>query len=125
VSSTDRTPLVQIVASEPESDPVQEHAGRIMKLASILDTPHPFQKGQLVRWKRGLKNRILPAYNEPVIIREVLAQPLFDSCEIARCTGSLFFGEPLTLVVGLVDPEGDFAELRYDGRRFKPYSVSA
>jgi hypothetical protein len=120
MSSSDRTPLVQIVADEPECDPAAEHARRITELASCMDETNPFKKGQLVRWKAGLKNRILPAYNEPIIVREVLAQPLYDSCETARCTGSPFFGEPLTLVVGLIDPDGDFVELRYDGRRFEP-----
>ena len=120
MSSSDRTPLVQIVANEPERDPAAEHARRITELASSMDEASSFKKGQLVQWKPGLKNRILPAYNEPVIVREVLAEPLFDGCETARCTGSPFFGEPLTLVVGLIDPDGDFVELRYDGRRFQP-----
>jgi hypothetical protein len=38
-----------------------------------MDKPHIFQKGQLVRWKAGLKNRAAPAYNETVLVREILA----------------------------------------------------
>jgi hypothetical protein len=125
MSSSDRTTLVQIVTSQPDTDPVAEHAARITEFASSMDEASTFKKGQLIRWKAGLKNRILPAYNEPVIVRDVLAEPLYDSCETARCTGSPFFGEPLTLVVGLIDPDGDFVELRYDGRRFEAYNVSA
>ena len=82
--------------------------------------PHVFEKGQLVRWKAGLKNRAIPAYNEPAIIREVLTAPVYDACETARCAGSPYFGEPLSLVLGIVDPDGDFVELRYDARRFEP-----
>ena len=124
MSSSDRTTLVQIVTSQPDTDPVAEHAARITEFASSMDEASTFKKGQLIRWKAGLKNRILPAYNEPVIVRDVLAEPLYDSCETARCTGSPFFGEPLTLVIGLIDPDSDFAVLRYDGRRFEPCSIS-
>jgi hypothetical protein len=100
--------------------PVTAHARRLTELAASIDEPHPFHKGQLVRWKPGLRNRLLPAYNEPAVVREVLSVPIYDACEKARCSGSPDFGEPLTLVLGVFDPDGDFAELRYDGRRFEP-----
>ncbi len=124
MSNSDRTTLVQIVPTEAAEDPTADRARRLTELVSNIDEVSTFSKGQLVRWKAGLKNRILPAYNEPVIVREVLAQPLFDSCETARCTGSPFFGEPLTLVLGVIDPDGDFVEVRFDGRRFETYGVS-
>jgi hypothetical protein len=54
----------------------------------------------------------------------VMAIPQYDTCEAARCTNSPFFGEPLTLVLAVVDSEGELFELRYDARRFEPYSVS-
>jgi hypothetical protein len=85
-----------------------------------MDTPQKFQKGQLVRWKAGLKNRKVPAYNEAAIVREVLAAPVFDTCEAASCACTPYFGEPLTLVVACIDPDNDFLEFRYDGRRFEP-----
>jgi hypothetical protein len=89
-----------------------------------MDKPEVFRKGQFVRWKAALKNRALPAYDEPAVIREVMAIPQYDTCEAARCTNSPFFGEPLTLVLAVVDSEGELFELRYDARRFEPYSVS-
>jgi hypothetical protein len=88
-----------------------------------MDKPHIFHKGQLVRWKAGLKNRAAPAYNEAVLVREILAAPIFDTCEASSCAGSPYFGEPLTLVLALLDHDGDFVELRYDGRRFEPVDV--
>ena len=33
---------------------------------------------------------------------------------------SPYFGEPLTLVLAILDPDGDSLEFRYDGRRFEP-----
>jgi hypothetical protein len=60
------------------------------------------------------------AYNEAAIAREVLSVPAYDACEAARCANSPFFGEPLTLVLAVVDSDGDLFELRYDARRFEP-----
>ena len=120
MSSSKSSGLVRIIPSQSTEDPATEHARRLTGLSVALDKPHVFEKGQLVRWKAGLKNRVFPAYNEPAVVREVLAAPVYDGCETARCAGSPYFGEPLTLVVGVVDSDGDFVELRYDGRRFEP-----
>ena len=120
MSSSKSTDLVRIIPSQSSDDPAAEHARRLTGLSVALDKPHVFEKGQLVRWKAGLKNRAMPAYNEAAIIREVLVAPVYDGCETARCAGSPYFGEPLSLVLGIVDPDGDFVELRYDARRFEP-----
>ena len=120
MSRSKSTDLVRIIPSQSTENPATEHARRLTGLSVALDKPHVFEKGQLVRWKAGLKNRVFPAYNEPAVVREVLAAPVYDGCETARCAGSPYFGEPLTLVVGVVDSDGDFVELRYDGRRFEP-----
>ena len=77
-----------------------------------------FQPGQIVQWKSGMKNRIKPAYAEPVIVMEVLDPPVFDLCK--DFSGSNFFAEPLTLVLGLHGSEGEFFLYHCDGRRFEP-----
>lgn len=114
---------VRLLSSETEDDPNAERVRRLAELADAMDKSHIFRKGQLVQWKPGLKNRAAPAYNEPAVVREVLAVPVFDTCEAASCAGSPYFGEPLTLVLAIFDPDGDFAELRYDGRRFEPVGL--
>jgi hypothetical protein len=76
-----------------------------------------FRPGQIVQWKSGMKNRSKPAYAEPVIIMEVLNPPVFDSSK--EMAGSNLFREPLTLVLGLHDTDGDFLLFHYDGRRFE------
>ncbi len=121
--SETRQKAVRLLPSGAEDGLVAERTRRLAELARALDTSHTFQKGQFVRWKTGLKNRKMPAFNEPVIVREVLAAPVFDGCDSARCAGSPDFGEPLTLVLAIVDPDGDFVEFRYDGRRFEPAEV--
>ncbi|MEI8158478.1 MAG: hypothetical protein WCH60_16560 [Burkholderiales bacterium] len=76
-----------------------------------------FRSGQIVQWKSGMKNRSKPAYSEPVIVMEVLTPPVFDTSK--EMAGSNLFREPLTLVLGLHDTDGDFLLFHYDGRRFE------
>lgn len=85
---------------------------------SLASAPiNGFHPGQIVQWKPGLKNRRLPDYGEPVIIMEVLNPAVYDtSKEIA---GSNLYREPLTLVLGLNDADGDFVFYHFDGRRFE------
>jgi hypothetical protein len=116
--------FLQIVPTETAEYPGGEHARRLTELVGAMDEPQAFKRGQFVRWKAGLRNRALPAYNEAAIVREVLSVPVYDGCEAARCANSPFFGEPLTLVLAVVDSDGDLCELRYDARRFETYDVS-
>ena len=76
-----------------------------------------FRSGQIVQWKSGMKNRTKPAYAELVIVMEVLNPPVFDTSK--EMSGSNLFREPLTLVLGLHDTDGDFLLFHYDGRRFE------
>lgn len=76
-----------------------------------------FAPGQIVRWKSGMKNRKFPAYGEPVIIMEVLNPAVYPPDE--DLAGSNLFREPLTLVLGLHDSDGDFMAYHFDGRRFE------
>jgi hypothetical protein len=114
---------VRLLSSKPGGDSPAKHVQQLSELADAMDKPHIFQKGQLVRWKPRLKNRAAPAYNEAVLVREILAAPIFDTCEASSCAGSPNFAEPLTLVLALLGHDGDFVELRYDGRRFEPVDV--
>jgi hypothetical protein len=76
-----------------------------------------FHPGQIVQWKVGMKNRTKPAYAEPVIVMDVLNPPVYDLSEGKE--GSNLFREPLTLVLGTHDTDGDFLLFHYDGRRFE------
>jgi hypothetical protein len=91
----------------------------LAELARRLDTHHVFAKGQFVVWKAGLKNKVKPDYGEPAIVTGIYPSPLYDRTEIS--SGSPYFHEPLTLVIGVYH-EDDLVEFRVDGRRFEPVS---
>jgi hypothetical protein len=74
-----------------------------------------------VKWKEGLRNRKYPAINEPVIVVRVLDTPFFDDSEKPY---SALFREPLDILLGLVDSEGDLVTFHYDRRRFEPFKRS-
>jgi hypothetical protein len=82
-------------------------------------TEHEFQGGQLVKWKNGMRNRSAPQLNQPAIVIQVLAEPIYDN-ELQ--SGSTYFHEPLDLILGVVDKDGDFLIFHFDKRRFEPYS---
>ena len=89
---------------------------------ALLSQMHPFKPGELVCWKPGLKNRRLPAYGTPAVVLEVIDPPIPDT---EQESGSTYFREPLSLVLGLFwDREpgrGDFVAFHVDGRRFEAW----
>lgn len=74
-----------------------------------------FNSGDLVSWKKGLKNRTLPHDGEMAIVIEQLATPVVDN-EVS--SGSPFFRENLDLIAGVIHDNGDFLVFYYDSRRF-------
>ncbi len=75
-----------------------------------------FEPGELVRWKPGMRNRRRPAYGTPAVVVLKLAEAVApDLAEPA----SAYFAEPLDLVLGLLDEEGDFITFYFDSRRFE------
>jgi hypothetical protein len=99
-------------AKRPET---REHLRELFKR---LQLRHDFAPGQLVQWKQGLKNRRLPEYGVPVIVLEVLSEPVTDA---ENGAGSAYFREPLSLVLGVLLQSGDLGRYHYDGQRFEPY----
>lgn len=81
-----------------------------------LEQHSSFRRGQLVRWKPGLRNKQLPAYGDSAIVLEVLDAPLVN---VADPPDSPFFRERLDLALGVLDAAGDFVCFHFDGRRFE------
>lgn len=77
-----------------------------------LTTKEPFQPGDMVGWKKGLQNKRSVG---PFIVVEVLPEPVYDRNN--QDSGSPYFREPLDIVAGKFDADGDFVCYYYDSRR--------
>lgn len=91
---------------------------RLSQLAQDYLYEHRFQQGDLVTWKPGLRNRKMPDYGEPMVVVEVLDEPVYDQ---TIDSGSPYFREPLTVRCLLVDEDGDALVFYYDAGRLMPY----
>lgn len=78
--------------------------------------------GMLAQWKPGMKNRKTPEYDVPMIVVEVLEQPIIDS---TFDSGSVYFRERLDIILGFIEEDDGFCMLHYDSRRFEPYTGPA
>ena len=75
---------------------------------------HTFKPGDIVQWKPGMCHKKTKG---PFIVIEVLTEPIFDG---QSESGSTYFREPLTLVLGTMVRD-DFTTFYFDGRRMEPY----
>ena len=99
----------------------RDAAGRVstpedlLAASRIFKTQYTFAVGDIVEWKPQMKNRRSPG---PFVVMEVLDTPVMDD---AHDSGTPYYREPLDLVLGQIDGEGDFMTLHYDSRRFQPH----
>lgn len=105
-----------------DMDRINERINDLVELRNRYETYHTLKPGMLVRWKAGLKNKKRPEYNEPAIVMEVLLDPLRDN---ENGAGSAYYREPLDLLLGLIDGDGDFVIFHFDQRRFEPLPIPA
>jgi hypothetical protein len=98
---------------------VPEHISKLRAAKDVFNQVYEFKPGDLVVWKKGLRNKARPALSEPAIVIQILETPLKDPDK--QDSGTPYFNEPLNLVLGLIDDDGDFVIFHYDKRRFEPY----
>ena len=105
--------------TEPAVEQIYDDAyiSRLKVSYEAMLTQNTFSKGQLVRWKLGLKNRRLPQENQPAIVWEVLAEPIIQN---DKESGTPYFREPLDIALALLDKDGDLVIFHYDSKRFEP-----
>ena len=105
--------MAELAEAPPEYECSREQLERAF---AKLNTKHSFKPGDIVQWKSGLKNK---RSSGPMIVIEVLECPI---CDPAQETGSQYFREPLDIILGKCDSEGEFICYHYDSRRFEPYT---
>jgi len=93
----------------------------------FLEEPEtPLRPGDIVMWKEGCANRKRPKADEPAVVLEVLDHPVYGE---EKSSGSPYFHEPLDIVLGMLDSDGDLTRYFFDKRRFrlamKPEDVAA
>ena len=72
-----------------------------------------FVPGDIVEWKQGFKNKKTTG---PFVVVEVLPHPVSNNNDES---GSAYFREPLDIILGHTDSDGDFICYHYDSRRFQ------
>ena len=87
----------------------------IRKVASFVESPADFKPGDIVRWKRGLKNKKMPTDDQPAVVINQLSKPII----VDKDSGTPYFNEPLDLVLAFTGREGELVVFYYDRRRFK------
>ena len=97
-----------------------EDINGLKELNELFLKKHDFKKGEIVKWKKHLKNRRLPTENQPAIVVDILYPPLLSNEEE---TGNTYFREPLDIILGFInESDGAFIVFHYDSRRFEPYN---
>ncbi len=95
-----------------------EYREKLRRGVDLLLQPHEFSPGQLVQWKPGLRNKRRPAYGEAAVVASILALPAHDTDDAS----SPYFKEPLDIVLGMLDADGDLVLYHFDSRRFEPFA---
>lgn len=94
-----------------------ETVAELCRLCESLHNGHKFSVGDVVRWKSGLKNKLHPAYDVPVVVFEILDEQIENPSESA---GSQYFREPLDMIIGyFIDDEDEVSTYHVDSRRFE------
>jgi len=86
------------------------------KVSSFLEESPKFEPGDVVKWKKGLKNKKYPKEGQLcIVIKEMEESIIQDS----RDSGSPYYREPLDLILALLDDDSDLVIFHYDKRRFE------
>lgn len=98
-----------------------EAVSKLRDASALLKDKTAFKEGDVVRWKRQLKNKNMPPYDVPVVVVEVLSEPVLNA---ESSSGSTYFREPLDIVIGLYRESDSGGEdtislYHFDSRRFE------
>ncbi len=99
---------------------IKEKLQLLKECKDSFNLKHSFKLGDIVKWKPYLKNRTIPDYEEPMIVLEILENPIFDKEEGPN---SSYYNEPLDIILGIIDEEDEFISLHFDSRKIQPFKT--
>ncbi|MGJ5675629.1 MAG: hypothetical protein ACR9NN_18765 [Nostochopsis sp.] len=104
--------------NEEEKSYEEEHLAQLKAACDSFLSKETFEVGQIVKWKKYLKNRRLPHKNQPAIVVSILDEPIVSTDDES---GSPYFLEKLDIVIGVMSNDGAFLTFHYDSSRFESY----
>jgi hypothetical protein len=97
-------------------------ADHLRDLKARYNESVPLAVGDIVVWKKGMRNKRLPLYDEPAIVLEVLAEPIIPTSE--PLMGTPLFREPIDIRLGILLEDGEYASYHFDAARFRKFIPS-
>jgi hypothetical protein len=91
---------------------------QLQKNYELYHIPYNFEVGQILKWKKGMKNRFRPDYEMPVVVIEILTAPIISEDEEFY---SPYFREKIDIIIGLNDDDDEFVFIHCDRNRFEPF----
>jgi hypothetical protein len=94
-------------------------------IETLIEKVNEFQrkeeikKGNIVIWKKGLKNKKYPKEGQPAYVLDVQEDSFIAEKDLKRDPGSAYFLEPLNLKLAFIDDDGDLMVFYYDKSRFE------
>lgn len=104
--------------NEEEKSYGEDHLTQLRTACNNFLRKEDFEVGQIVKWKKDLKNRRLPQKNQPAIVVRVLDEPIVSTDDESS---SPYFLEKLDIILGVISNDGTFLTFYYDSSRFESY----
>jgi len=98
------------------NEPYEELSKLKQKVDTLLQPTSTFNPFDVVKWKKGLKNKKYPEEEQLAMVIQELEEPIIQS---ERDSGTPYFREPLDIILGVLDQDGDLMLYHYDKRRFE------
>ena len=105
----DITQTETVAENTPKDNPIS----RLKKAEKDFNEATIFDVGDIVEWKPGMRNK---RSEGPFVVIEVLREAALAE---TKDGGSPYFREPLDIVLGHFDSDGDFMIYHYDSRRLQ------
>jgi len=108
---------MEVVPYDSMDSSQQSDADDLKDLHRRLTEPsaEPLKAGDIVQWKKGLKNTKRPEYEQQCVVMETF--PVYVTNKRGACASG--FREPEDVRIGILDEDDDLMIYMFDSRRFE------